>query len=324
VSSLVTVASFARPSARMQLTRWLSLSMVRALRFSSSRLRAEQNLRFTGKAPFKASYTLAKGSQPAERHQLASIQSRADLTLYTGSAGHHTYHFTGVGDSLYTDPDADGLVAPTSGRRGVLRLEQDVFPLPSASFLHGPKHGFCVNDALASRSGDDLILKLEGQSPFEVEIEVREEGHRSPKTFTIPGISTKEWPLVLPFDLHTPSAHSISIRRVQDANGCVRLVDSTVTKGAARTSLSVPVAEIASIAPVLPSIDACVGDFLEYVVQGAPPFTVKYSFEGKERSVPLSTSKFTRLAAEPGEFKIVSVGHGQDQCRSNEVNLYVV
>lgn len=278
----------------------------------------------TGKAPFKASYTLAKGSQPAERHQLASIQSRADLTLYTGSAGHHTYQFSGVGDSLYTDPDAAGLVAPTGGRRGLLRLEQDVFSLPSASFLHGPKHGFCVNDPLASRSGDDLILKLEGQAPFEVEIEVREEGHRTPKTFTIPNISTKEWPLVLPLDLHTPSSHSISIRRVQDANGCIRLVDSTVTKGAARTSLVVPVAEIASIAPVLPSLDACVGDFLEYVVQGAPPFTVKYSFEGKERSVPLQTSKFTRLAAEPGLFKIVSVGHGQDQCRSNEVNLYVL
>lgn len=164
------------------------------------------------------------------------------------------------------------------------------------------------------------MLKLEGQAPFEVELEVREEGHRAPKRFTVPNIKTHEWPIELPIELNTPSAHTVSIRRVRDAHGCQRTVDQTVVK-TAKTSITVPVAEIASIAPVVPSVDACVGDFLDYVVQGAPPFTVKYSFEGKEHAVPLQSSKFQRLAAEPGTFKIISVGHGQDQCRSNEVNL---
>lgn len=193
--------------------------------------------------------------------------------------------------------------------------------MPSAAFLHGPKHSFCVHDALASRGVEDLIVKLEGQAPFGVEVEVREEGHRTPKRFTVKDIATHEWGLVLPLEMHTPASQTISIRRVRDAHGCQRLVDPTIANPKAKTSVTVPVAEIASIAPVLPALDACVGDFLEYVVQGAPPFTVKYAFEGKERSVPLQSSKFQRLAAEPGLFRILSVGHGEDQCRSNEVDL---
>lgn len=318
--------SSGRRFARTPSTSFPLLSMVRVhrlLRMSILRTYALLVVASTGKAPFKASYKLAKGSHQADAvpRTLASIQSRADLTLFTAVAGHHTYTFTGVGDFLYTTPSDKGLIAPEGGRHGVVRLEQDVFPLPSAAFLHGPKRGFCVNDPLASRTADDLILRLEGTAPFEVELEVREDGHRQAKRFTIPNIRTKEWPVVLPFDLTTPSAHSITLRRVSDAHGCERIIDAVATPSTA--SVIVPVAEIATIAPVLPQTEHCVGDFLEYVVQGAPPFTVKYEFEGKKHAVPLSSSKFSRLAAKPGTFKIVSVGHGDDECRANTVDLCV-
>lgn len=243
------------------------------------------------------------------------------MTLYTGP-GHHVYNIIGVGDTLYTEPDAAGLVSPADGRSGPIRIEQDVYPLPTAKFLHGPKHGFCVSDKLSSRSTDDLVVRLEGQPPFKLELEVREEGHRTPKRYTVDDIKTHDWPLSLPVELKTPLPHTISLRRVVDSHGCQRVIDaSTADLISAARSVTVPVAEIASITPVLPAVDACVGDFLEYVVQGAPPFTVKYAFNGKEHVVPLQSSKFQRLAAEPGEFRIVSVGHGQDQCRANDVNL---
>lgn len=277
-----------------------------------------------GRAPFKATYSLQKnGHHERSTHTIASIQPRADLTLYT-SAGHHVYNILGVADTLYDKPDSAGLIAPSTGKPGVLRIEQNVFPLPSAVFQNGPKHGFCVNDRFASRSSDDMLVKLEGQPPFEIELEMREEGHRTPQRFTVGEINTHEWPVSLPIIFQTPLPHTLTIRRVVDANGCSRLIDSSsvaLPSISGKTSIVVPVAEIASIQPVLPSLDACVGDFLEYVVQGAPPFTVKYAFEGKEHVVPLQSSKFQRLAAEPGEFKIVSVGHGQDQCRANDVNL---
>lgn len=278
-----------------------------------------------GKAPYKATYTLQKSSHHGEtrQHVLQAIQSRADLTLYTATAGHHTYTFTGVSDSLYTDLAPKGLVAPKQGKPGVVRLEQDVFALPSAHFSHGPKRGFCVNDELASRSSDDLVLRLEGAAPFEVELEVREDGHRHSKRYTVPNIPSNDWPVTLPYGLKQAATHSIAIRRVKDAHGCETLIDrsSPAAGSQPKTLVAIPVAEIATIQPVSTQTDHCVGDFLDFVVQGAPPFTVKYEFEGKQHVVPLTSAKFQRLATKPGTFRIVSVGHGEDQCRSNQVDI---
>ncbi|GAA5994681.1 hypothetical protein JCM5350_007373, partial [Sporobolomyces pararoseus] len=283
-------------------------------------------LTFQGKAPFKATYTLSKNSHSDSRvHTLQAIQPRASLTLFTAEPGHHIYEITGVSDSLYTSTSSSGLVNP-------IKLEQDVWALPEAHFAHGAKHGFCVHDELASRSSDDLVLELSGQAPFAVELEVKEEGKRGTKKFTVPEIKSHRWPVSLPYKLHTPNPHSIAVRRVVDAHGCESLFDSAPSS--ASSSALVPssklkrsnfallsVSETATISPVSPQIDHCVGDFLDFVVQGSPPFTVKYEFEGKKHSVPLKGSQFQRLATEEGTFRVLSVGRGEDQCRSNSVDL---
>lgn len=255
---------------------------------------------------------------------MQAIQSHASLTLFTAEAGHHVYEITGVSDSLYTSPSSLGLVTP-------IKLEQEVWSLPGAHFSHGAKHGFCVHDELASRSSEDLVLELQGQAPFSVELEVKEEGKRGTKKFTVPEIKSHRWPISLPYKLHTPNPHSIAVRRVVDAHGCESLFDSAPSSASsnALTSIKkssfalVSVSETASIAPVSSQVDHCVGDFLDFVVQGSPPFTVKYEFEGKKHSVPLKGSQFQRLATEEGTFRVLSVGHGEDQCRSNTVDLYV-
>ncbi|KAK4703838.1 hypothetical protein P7C70_g2376, partial [Phenoliferia sp. Uapishka_3] len=276
-------------------------------------------LLFQGKPPFVAPYTLQKGFSNAETlpRSLSAIQPRAELALYTASEGHHKYSFLGVGDSLYTTPSLSGLIAPSGGREGLVRLEQDVFALPNASFKHGAKKGFCSQDRLASRGPDDLVVQLEGRAPFEIELEVREEGHRTPKRFTIADIKKTEWSLELPVSFTAASSYTVALRYVSDANGC----SSKIDRAAPGASSIVKVAEIASIAAVLPQPDHCVGDFLNFVLQGAPPFTLVYEFDTKQHVVPLTSSKFSRMASKPGVFKILSVGHGEDQCKAVDVDL---
>ncbi|KAM0788621.1 hypothetical protein ACM66B_001740 [Microbotryomycetes sp. NB124-2] len=271
---------------------------------------------FGGQAPFHAVYTLSKDGKQPERHTLSSISSRATLPLFTASSGHHVYEFVGVGDSLYTGVDSTGLQSPS--KHGVLRLEHRVLALPVATFAaasSGSTLSFCVSDTLAN-TRDDMVVRLTGSPPFELDLDVRESGHRQGRTYTITDIKTNEWHVDLPYELRLPVPHVITLLRVRDANGCVSTLESV-----AQTSLTFQVAEIASISPVSTNPDVCVGDFLEFVVQGSPPFTVKYEFNGKEFTVPLQSSKFSRLAAEPGQFRILTVGHGQDQCRSNNVDL---
>ncbi|KAK4053560.1 hypothetical protein OIV83_001728 [Microbotryomycetes sp. JL201] len=288
---------------------------------------------FQGQAPFHAIYTLSKDGKNPERHTLSSISSHTTLPLFTASAGHHVYDFVGVGDSLYTGVDNSGLIAPDGGRAGVMRLEHHVLGLPIAEFAPLASQSsraapaFCVSDTLSRTSTrDDMVVKLQGSPPFQLDVQVRESGQRHGRTFHVTDIKTNEWHVDLPYELQLPVPHVITLVKVRDSNGCVRVLDSTAASGSplsadAKTTMTIQVAEIASIAAVSNNVDVCVGDFLEFVVQGSPPFTVKYEFNGKQHTVPLQSSKFSRLAAEPGKFKILTVGHGQDQCRSNNVNL---
>lgn len=251
--------------------------------------------------------------------------------------------FTGIADSVYSRPETAGLVTPVGGRPGILRLEQEVFPLPEASFKQGPTADFCINDKLASRGPDDLVIELRGTPPFFVDLEVRTEGTRIADRFTLVDIPLHEWPVVVPLSLSMPALHTVYIRRVVDGRGCERVLERE-EDSVRRTSISLGVAEIASITPVLPQQNHCVGEFLDFVVQGLsrlfyfapsrelthfrclvcagqPPFTVSYEFNGKAHVVSDVPSKFSRLATAPGEFRIRSVGHGQDQCRSSDVGL---
>jgi nucleoporin POM152 len=220
-------------------------------------------------------------------------------------------------------------------------LEQEVWGLPTAHFSHFAKHGFCVQDELISKSSDDLVLELSGQSPFTIELQVKEQGKKGTKEFKIPDIKNKHWAISLPFKLNNPNFYSIAVRRIVDSHGCETLYDSAPPPPPTTTNdvdlvnnkkiqnkanfAYLTVSETATISPVTSQIDHCVGDFLDFNIQGSPPFTVKYEFKGKQHSVPLkSGSKFSRLATEEGTFKILSVGRGQDQqCRTNKIDLYV-
>lgn len=158
------------------------------------------------------------------------------------------------------------------------------------------------------------MVNLDGQAPFELEFEVSRD--ELSERFIIPNIQSKSFEVNLSFTFTTDSPHSISIRRILDANGCERILDPTTSSD---TSILLKVAKTATIVPILNQIDHCVGDFLEFNLQGgSPPFTVTYEFNSKRHVVPLSTTTFTRLATTPGRFEIISVGHGEDQCKSFE------
>lgn len=272
-----------------------------------------------GKPPYEVVYDLSKnGGRPSPR-KVQAIRGSTSIELVTGTAGHYTYEIASVGDSLYK-ADKDGVLG-TGGMRGVARLEQDIFATPTARFTRGAKLAFCTNDRLESRSSDELIVQLEGEAPFTLEVEVREDGHKAPERYTIQNIETHEWPLRVPHRFEAAAfKHFVALRHVSDAHGC----GSNINPSISGASVSLAVAEVASIAPVSPQTSHCVGDFLDFVIQGAPPFTVTYEFDGRRHVVPLSSAKFSRVAASAGVFKILSVGHGQDQCRTNDVDLIKV
>lgn len=256
------------------------------------------------------------------RTAFTSALKMTNLELSTALPGWHTYVIDSVGDAIYAPSRLQGF--PTDSPR---RLEQMVFPLPSASFVgtssKGRRPSLCVGDGLDRLSGSPPTLKLQGQAPFTVSLEVSttssaSSGPQSYK-FTRSGIKSNEYKLDLSTDEFAFSGKglwSIRVLDVTDANQC-HTATATDSKRAGQDdkSMVIEVAETADIASVSTRADYCIGERVDFSLQGSPPWTVSYDFNGKSAQAAITTPEFSRVAERPGVLTIKSVAHQQNQCR---------
>ncbi|KAH9452712.1 hypothetical protein Pst134EB_016665 [Puccinia striiformis f. sp. tritici] len=122
--------------------------------------------------------------------------------------------------------------------------------------------------------------------------------------------------LDLPYKFSSASPHSIKIKSLEDSSKCKSIPSSTDTLlESSRTQKSqlpvtIEVAEIASIKPINDKPYFCVGENLEFLLKGSAPWLIKYEFNGHQSKINVnsqSRSKFSRLAQEPGLFKLLEI-----------------
>lgn len=266
-----------------------------------------------GTAPFRVQYAIITESGRAEKSLLA-VQNTAYLLLSTGQPGKVEYEITGVSDSLY-EGFRDGRLfgLGKSDQVKTIRLEQQVLGLPSGSFKPTSKPAkACVNSPLAGKD-TGLTLQLVGQAPFDVELEVGGAGSgANSRRFPVHDIKSNEWPVELPdYNLANAGKHEVRLISVADAHGCKSVVDRaalTASKTPDDFALvrhqplkaGIDVLESASIVAANPRKDICVGESLDFILQGSPPFSVNYQWEGKNHPVQVRNTQFSRIAEKAG------------------------
>ncbi|SPO29479.1 probable Nuclear pore membrane protein [Ustilago trichophora] len=251
-----------------------------------------------------------------------SALGTTNLELSTALPGWHTYILNTVGDAVYSPSRLQGFTTESPRR-----LEQMILPLPGASFAssssrHG-KPSLCVGDGL-DRLSSLPTLKLQGQAPFTVTFEVVSASSASSSSgagayrFTRSGIKGHEYKLDLSkddFAFSSKGLWSIRVVQVTDANNCQSVPQLQSGKQQDDKALVIEVAETADIAAVSTREDYCIGEMVEFSLQGSPPWTVSYDFNGKSAQATVTTAEFSRVAEKPGVFTIKSVAHQQNQCR---------
>ena len=144
-------------------------------------------------------------------------------------------------------------------------VDHDVHSRPSASFTKANPRPICLD----SRITGDAKLKLTGLAPFEIEVSVRKPANSRVETFNIK-VEGQEWTLDVPYLVKDVGRHEITITGVKDASGCLwDIRDGDVL------STTVEVVESARIVPVSNVRDLCVGDTLDFLLQGKAPWTVE-------------------------------------------------
>ena len=210
--------------------------------------------------------------------------------METSTTGVVEYKFLELGDYSYNhDPR----------RFSPVTLRQNVNPRPSARFANaGKTYKYCKEE----ESGDEVIpISIQGQSPFGIEIEIKHHTTTKPEIIKLRHIESSQYDFQIPHRVLALGTHSVTIRKVEDANGCQRQMDFDAPY------VQVSVADVPTISPMEAQTEYCIGDRISFTLSGTPPFNVFYTFDGHNRKASASTTNFRRLAEAPGEFTITGI-----------------
>ena len=256
-------------------------------------------LMLTGHAPVGVYYTHRANRNAGTRHWFATPEPEAVLTLFTQTPGWHTYTITQLSDAFYDAEKAD------------VWLEQAVLPLPRAAFAQAKRAALCLGGTLEGLAP----LQLHGTPPFTVEFTLQHTAGTSavggsdvppPRRFVQQTSSYTLLPRGEDIALSATGAWELRVEAVTDAH-CRAQQPAAV--------LPFDVVESAGIVPATARSDYCVGERIDFVLQGTSPWTVHYAFNGRRADVSSRAAEFVRLADEPGTLVVYGAAHQQNQCR---------
>ncbi|KAG0368983.1 hypothetical protein BGZ54_000679 [Gamsiella multidivaricata] len=254
-------------------------------------------LRLTGKAPFELRYRRvfkpAKGGKEEIRIlDEKSQHSTMRLPIMTEQAGTVSYHFETLSDATYHNVDV-------RHEKHAVVFKHTIRSPPTATLVNTAKQFYCKNEITGVK--EKIAIKIQdGVGPYSLAIEIMRPNQAvAEKLFehdVVPRNGIYEW--TLPAKFTDMGLYKVSVLRVTDVNGCSAGVASTV---------EFDILDTPSITPLRSITDACVGDRIEYSVQGeAPPFKVYYSVDQTNHTATLDNKQrtFSYEAHKSGLFRI--------------------
>ncbi|WWC88087.1 uncharacterized protein L201_002991 [Kwoniella dendrophila CBS 6074] len=286
-----------RPSVSLQQTPGVSLSSPNSFKHKGLCAGQEQQvaLKFTGQTPYELNYRYTTEGRTS-KHSLKSAQETGVLHL-SSEPGQHRYDFLNLVDGNYPNTDIK------------MSLEHEVYSRPSLSFIKSNSKPLCLDSSLTNT---DAKIQLKGKSPFKINLSIRKPISKKIQSFTIPNIKDNEWILNLPeFELNEIGRYEITLNSLEDQSGCQQIINE---QDELRSIIEV--VESAKIVSVdNTKTDLCVGDSLDFLLQGKSPWTIEYEWQGKSHKVTSSASRFSRFAEEKGIFEVKSVALKDNQCK---------
>lgn len=252
---------------------------------------------FEGASPFAISYKGYVDNSGGQTSVLNSAQNTGVLHLASEKPGTYLYKFFRLTDSNYEDTKVD------------FSLEHTVHGRPSGVFSRQNTLNLCRDTKLDTNAK----LKLTGQPPFTVTLGVRRPASAELVEHTVQ-VSGREWDVELDETVAAVGRYEVVLLEVTDASGCPYAPASTDS-----IATPVDVVETARVVPLSKDQDVCVGQTLNFELQGKSPWLVEYEWQGRRYEVTSTSARFTREAEKPGVFQIHSVAlkdrRGAAQCK---------
>ncbi|CAG8547526.1 3706_t:CDS:10 [Funneliformis caledonium] len=254
-----------------------------------------------GRAPWIISYSIVSTSLNTAHQQTIGFPSTR-IRLMTENPGIHAYNFSTIADDIYTEPNEMLLI-----------LVQTVLPNPNARFANTGTVYHCVGTAFTK--DDSIMIELDGVPPFSLLFEVMHESSNHVETLRMESINNTLYYFQPREKFSLVGQYIISIVYVSDSQGCSSSLEGPDKK------LIVQVTDVASIDRTFHHQFHCVGDLLDYSLQGIPPWNITYEYNGEVKFATSKAATFTFGADKPGNMTIVNVCHQRNKCCGSVTNL---
>jgi len=262
-------------------------------------------MRTTGKRPFQYRYEHlnVNGRDKTTRSIQDGQTSTGRATLPLSSVpGQHEYRLLQVADANY------GFQPNFEVKQAVFTIEQTILDRPTALLTNRGSLVYCLYDRFDKRKTPPQV-EFTGQAPFSIRVEASDTKKVGKRVFEVDQISQTKWDFELPaFTFDSAGTYVFTIVSISDATGCAwePMMNS-------ERSIRVAVVEPARIQSASPRSHYCVGDTLEYFLQGT--------------SVVLSQPRSQRLMSalsgtSPWTIGSVVIVPPAD-CRSNSLRIHV-
>jgi nucleoporin POM152 len=216
----------------------------------------------------------------------------------TSKAGVYEYTFLELADHKY-DHSRKHFTPVT--------VRQIVHSRPGAHFdKPGKTYSYCSREA----EGEEVIpITLEGIPPFHLEVEIKHQGNPNPELSVHKNIPGTSYDLKIERSKLNLGQSSIFIRKVRDSRGCTHKPQQNN-----KDRVQISVFDAPTATALEERTDFCIGERISYGLSGQAPFTVYYTFEGKERKASNAGTNFRRLAEKPGIFTVTGLRDSASEC----------
>ncbi|TID18604.1 hypothetical protein CANINC_003854 [Pichia inconspicua] len=268
----------------------------------------------SGSSPFVIEYQVIHPNGKIEERMEKTSSSNFDMILHTQGEGVYRYVIRNVYDSVYTRDVLNSLKYSSSYTFTPLTFTHKVSALPSAKFTNvDRKIQTCVSALNELNEIEPMKVSIEGSLPATLKVDIYREIDGSLETLVFENLQSSIIDLLTIKDHIGKGTNIITVNQVIDATGCVSNNISLSSE-----SITIFVNDVPKIRqliddsnqPVDLNFDLhhyCVGDQISYILNGVPPFSLKYEFNGVEQEVEIHSNYFRRRAPLPGELNIISL-----------------
>ncbi|QLG72369.1 hypothetical protein HG535_0D00760 [Zygotorulaspora mrakii] len=266
------------------------------------------DLSLSGSAPFVLNYDIITPNGHVTAKRLPVTTKYATIRLSNEDYGEYVVIIGALYDANYAEDDSTNLDSTSEE----VIIKQVVNALPVVKFSESGKTlkacSTVVNDDATALEQIDLKF-TRGKGPFSVTFSIYHESTSRSDLVKLDGITADTFNYQKLYEGLKLGNHIVTIEKVVDANGCINEFIPSQDN-----FVLISITDVPKIHLLDPSMDYCVGDHVTYQLNGAAPFVIKYEFNGVQLKSKEHSSQFVRLASEPGEISIASLGDSTSQC----------